>query len=293
MLQQQLVPVDLSSYEQRFSAPSGCIGAIQDVMALTSQQFPFQDFMYRYENDPIAVLYLDNPVAPAPTAPSIDELTPIAQYMADEMNRNVKSKEALAIKQHMQEYRTDPNTLCTIPPGTAALMNIDLCEGEKVDYRVSHYVAALLLWTNQVYQDGPWDHKPMIAKKFHPRHPREQQYHAYSSPSYKSYVYYYDVWSNMHYGYVGTAAGLSEAELLDGAGLEQIVSTSLDREIPDYTPNVSWPRAFDGKGDREAIEIGIKLYKSYPMGVTTQHLVDEILNAKHVRKNIYIPTKTK
>ncbi|MOA31335.1 hypothetical protein D3C78_1524870 [compost metagenome] len=39
--------------------------------------------------------------------------------------------------------------------------------------------------------------------------------------------YSYDIWSNIHYGYVGMAGGFSESLLLDGAGLEQIASDSL------------------------------------------------------------------
>ena len=39
--------------------------------------------------------------------------------------------------------------------------------------------------------------------------------------------YYHDIWSNIHYGYVGTAAGFTESELLDGAGLKQIVTDLL------------------------------------------------------------------
>ena len=252
--------MDLSSYEQRFSAPSGCIGGIQDVMELTLQQFPFQDFMYRYENDPIAVLYLDNPVVPAPVPvpANIDEITPIAQYIAGEMNTNAHGDEAKKIlglntyseKECMNQYRNQA--------WFTRLLNTDMaiqCSENSFNFPR----AALLAWTLNVRQGARWDHKPIIEKKFHPRDPEKQQLRAY-----KNYVYFYDVWSNMHYGYVGTAAGLSEAALLDGAGLEQIGSTWLRGEISKKFTQEPEVRSFDDLADREAIEIGMKLYKNYP-----------------------------
>ncbi|MDH1262060.1 polymorphic toxin type 44 domain-containing protein [Pseudomonas sp. GD03944] len=39
--------------------------------------------------------------------------------------------------------------------------------------------------------------------------------------------YVYDIWSNIHYGYVRRAGFFSESVLPDGAGLEQIASDSI------------------------------------------------------------------
>jgi hypothetical protein len=66
-------------------------------------------------------------------------------------------------------------------------------------------------------------HKPYILKTFNFRNlKRPQQHHKLGN-----FIYYHDIWSNLHYGYVGTAAGFSESELLDGAGIEQIGSKLL------------------------------------------------------------------
>ena len=46
---------------------------------------------------------------------------------------------------------------------------------------------------------------------------------------YGQHDYYFDIWSNIHYGYVGTASGFCRDKLIDGAGVAQIgsdVSTS-------------------------------------------------------------------
>jgi hypothetical protein len=82
-------------------------------------------------------------------------------------------------------------------------------------------------------------------------------WHAYGGTA-----YYYDVWSNVHYGYAGTAAGFSESTLLDGAGLEQIGSDLLRSRWPKGTDGVKGLRRFDGLSDRVAIMVGIKLFAS-------------------------------
>jgi len=75
-------------------------------------------------------------------------------------------------------------------------------------------LGAYALWAWMVRQGGPWDPKPKIAKEY------EAHYFRLSD----GYVYYYDVWGNVMYGYLGVALGFSEEELFHGAGAEQIGS---------------------------------------------------------------------
>ncbi|MGF0344968.1 polymorphic toxin type 44 domain-containing protein [Rhodococcus sp. IEGM1300] len=104
--------------------------------------------------------------------------------------------------------------------------------------------------------------------------------------------YYYDIWSNIHYGYVGMASGLSESLLLDGAGAEQIVSDSWrkvkelalvaqeDRKLPGphRSVGVIGLRAWDDAPDRISIGIGTKLYSRYPNGrITATMIKNEVL----------------
>ncbi|MCP4744825.1 MAG: hypothetical protein GY874_01595 [Desulfobacteraceae bacterium] len=135
----------------------------------------------------------------------------------------------------------------------------------------------MAILTYKVMQDGDWDHKPIIAKQFHPRTDDEQHYHLYGDR-----VYYYDVWSNIHYGYVGCASGFSESELLDGAGLEQIGSDISRIEWPNKTSQAKGLRAWDKANDRDAIQIGIELYKTNPNNVTASKLRTLVLNCKNI-----------
>ncbi|VVO08239.1 polymorphic toxin type 44 domain-containing protein [Pseudomonas fluorescens] len=107
------------------------------------------------------------------------------------------------------------------------------------------------------------------------------------------HIYYYDIWSNIHYGDVGVAGGLSESVLLDGAGAEQIASDTVrkieewatkpedERKLPGpHTTASPWTelRSWDDVADRVSISIGMKLYKQHPNGgITAKIIMDEVL----------------
>ena len=151
--------------------------------------------------------------------------------------------------------------------------------------RLSYRGAALLTWGMKVRRNGDWDHKPKIAARFNPRTSGgPQHWHLYGNT-----LYFYDVWSNIHYGYVGTAASFSEAVLLDGAGLEQIGSTLLNLELPHKSPAVSGLRTWDDPQDRAAITMGIELYRRKPKWVTMHDVLNLVLTANAIRKKLYAP----
>lgn len=98
----------------------------------------------------------------------------------------------------------------------------------------SNTAAVMVIWAEKVGQNREWDHKPKILKEFNndTRHKQGR------------YAYYYDSWSNIHYGYIGMAAGFSESVLLEGAGLEQIASETLVKaKNPIEKP---WPAPSEG-----------------------------------------------
>lgn len=148
--------------------------------------------------NPMILASLDQPVSdippsfgaqPTPTAskglgetqdnePFIDEITPVAQYIAGEMNTNAHGDEAKKIyglntyseKECMDQYRNQP--------WFSRLLNTDMaiqCSKNSFDFPK----AALLSWALNVWQGARWDHKTIIPKKFHPRDKDEQQWHLY------------------------------------------------------------------------------------------------------------------
>ena len=80
---------------------------------------------------------------------------------------------------------------------------------------------ALIIWAAKVMPHGDWDHKPKLRLQF-PWPRGRGAYHLYGEKR-----YFYDIWSNAHFGYVGRAAGFSGSVLLDGAGLAQALDDIL------------------------------------------------------------------
>ncbi len=207
----------------------------------------------------------------------LDELTPIANYMAAEMNRNARGEIARKIARlndySIEDCVKDYQDLSVWGKLLGGGMQMDSC----IKNTTTFAQAALLEWTIMVRQGGPWDHKVIIPKMFHPRDPVAQHWHAYGNTA-----YFYDVWSNIHYGYVGRACGFSESTLLDGAGLEQIGSDIVRGKMPKKTAKTGGARDYDDISDRVAIKMGILLFKQTPRGVTAQQLVNMILNSKDI-----------
>lgn len=103
--------------------------------------------------------------------------------------------------------------------------------------------------------------KGCFAQKFAEHIAHRSHWHKY-----KDYDYFYDVWSNIHYGYVGLSVGFDEKTLLGGADLAQIIDSSGD--------NVE-----DTGDDKISIKIGFALYYKYGKyaeGLTSQDILDAL-----------------
>ena len=131
---------------------------------------------------------------------------------------------------------------------------------------------AMVLWATKVAPDAEWDFKPVIQAMGRPS--GESIYQTIDD-----WQYNYDTWANVHYGYVGMAAGFSSDTLLDGAGFAQYLHNTVRRLPVPTDPAVPGWRAHDYAPDRKAIEVGIDLYASKGLTVSRQDLVNA-LNAK-------------
>lgn len=203
-----------------------------------------------------------------------------ASYIADEMNRNIHDPAVITMKELLSydvaaETRKQMDLPWYAQIGTTSPQAIGAANG----------AAAMAIWTERVGQNRPWDHKPILIKLF-------------GGVWYKqgAYDYFYDIWSNVHYGYVGMAGGLSESALSDGAGVEQFASDFIRKAeekivevITQQTPekplpgphrsgNVEGARAFDDAPDRISIQIGVQLFKEHPNGgITAKMVMDKVL----------------
>jgi RHS repeat-associated protein len=136
---------------------------------------------------------------------------------------------------------------------------------------------ALATFGWQVRQGGPWDPKRYIERRIPPHY-----YHKVGR-----HWYYYDIWGNIMFGYLGTAGGFSEDELLNGAGLEQIGSdvgyTLRYGEVCRLPrPRHGWRNAlrlwtWDHPQDRVTSRIGVRLWNLYGLSVQALHIVDAVV----------------
>ncbi len=212
---------------------------------------------------------------PEPKAESVvckdpDRMEELATYIAGEMNSNINSSYVRQMKE-LNSFDSDEETR------QYNALPFYLRLGQRPDFysiALGKKAKAFAIWTERVGQDRPWDHKPILSKRFGGIWHKQGEYD-----------YFYDIWSNVHYGYVGVAGGLSESVLLDGAGVEQIGSDTW-RFIKDpnrfdgprRTEGVEGMRAWDDIPDRVSIIIGMNLYKEYPNGgLTGKIIMDKVL----------------
>jgi hypothetical protein len=125
---------------------------------------------------------------------------------------------------------------------------------------------AVKIYYSYVQSGGPWDHKNYLANNF-------IQNGDFYTPikGDREHEFYYDIWSNIHYGYVGRAAGFSASELIDAAN------------IP--LPGVG----FVSTVDNISMWIGIELWEKYGHNLTMENLRIAIINAA----NRYLDAQTK
>ncbi|MBX8599677.1 PAAR domain-containing protein [Pseudomonas cichorii] len=199
-----------------------------------------------------------------------DRMEELAAYIAGEMNTNINSPSVRQMKE-LNSFDPDEETR----KYNALPFYLRLGQGpDFYSMALGKQAKAFAIWTERVGQNRPWDHKPILSKRFVGIWHKQGEYD-----------YFYDIWSNVHYGYVGVAGGLSESVLLDGAGVEQIGSDTW-RFIKDpkrfdgprRTEGVDGMRAWDDIPDRVSIIIGMNLYKEYPNGgLNGKVIMDKVL----------------
>jgi hypothetical protein len=117
-------------------------------------------------------------------------------------------------------------------------------------------LVALEMWALKVRPGGEWDHKPILDEMLGLG--RDGDYY-FPFRGNDNQEFYYDIWSNVHFGYVGSAAGFDAETLQQGA------------------------QAFDGIAGRTddfdvlTVQIGIDLWNEYGTSLTPEILQQEIL----------------
>ena len=134
---------------------------------------------------------------------------------------------------------------------TVAKIRELLATGSKIDR-----LHALALWGAKVAPHMAWDHKPILEKRLGLD---GQNDYWFKDPNGKRSAYY-DIWSNIHYGYVGRSAGLSRGDLDQGAQVP-IVAGKTD------------------PGDVYTVKVGMDIYDKYGPNITEQQFQQEVTKA--------------
>ncbi len=172
----------------------------------------------------------------------------VSQYIADEMNTNVADTRVTSLALKMAELNASRNSTDNIPGSLTVPSNNWLgwspntaLPGKKWSqlgewwsdnwnqYNWGHLVHKDEGWAGFgqdlfFFGGGEWDHKPRIRPVWG----------AFNRLGNSGDIWFYDIWSNIHYGYVGRAAGLPLEVLTSGAGRAQAVdSGSSETETGD------------------------------------------------------------
>lgn len=121
-------------------------------------------------------------------------------------------------------------------------------------------VAALSAWALKVRKNAEWDHKPKLRQRL--ALDKFNDYHFPISGD-NEHEWFYDIWSNIHYGYVGRAAGFSASELQLGAASPLKVLSGVNDPMDVVT-----------------IQIGVDLWNVHEKSMTMTQLHQALLNRK-------------
>ncbi|MGJ8606234.1 MAG: polymorphic toxin type 44 domain-containing protein [Marivita sp.] len=199
----------------------------------------------------------------------------VVQFIVDEINTNSVASDVeenaddiQRVRDAISEERENPSPPPLLPWSDTVLEDLQEQLDEEIDeartrlgYR-THKNEGFLGGAQDAYfavqnwgsGGGEWDHKPIIRPVWG----------ALNRLGNAHEVYFYDGWSNIHFGYIGRRFGLSLRMILDGAGQAQEVDNPGDGQEGD------------DPADAQAIRAGYNLAASTST-VTRQNIIN-ILN---------------
>lgn len=160
---------------------------------------------------------------------------------------------------------------------------------------------ALAGWTALVWPGHVWDHKPVLTGAPTDSRKDAAPFDGTAAEWFKDGKdqYGYELWSNVHYGYVGRQAGLDAYTLMAGAGGAQL-KTLYRKGGSEKERRMAWHRAIhemqgarglDDPMDSAAVRLGIHLYEKYGPDLTLDQFKKEVRSWPGM-KTIHEPAQT-
>ncbi|MER0237086.1 polymorphic toxin type 44 domain-containing protein [Fulvimarina sp. MAC8] len=193
----------------------------------------------------------------------------VAQFIAQEMNRNKNAKATGEMRDVMNNrgiYAQQVGRPPLSEQHRRAIAESIFAHQTHADFHPAkawYEELGTLVQLAYFGGGGQWDHKPIIYADWGSRNRLGNS----------GYVYYYDLWSNLHFGYIAAAAGLPLHRVIAGAGFAQKIDSGTGREMvagiagalwnpPNLRPDEEMKRYLfaDAPEDRRAIINGYSLY---------------------------------
>ncbi len=118
-----------------------------------------------------------------------------------------------------------------------------------------------------VKKNAPWDLKSPILMSFN--------HNKYFYDPVTKKLFRFDIFGNIHYGYLGRSIGFTAAELILGAGVFHRIDNPNSGPITDF---LTQPFSLDDPKDKAAVELGMDLWRRYKFGVSLRSIVMSVQN---------------
>ena len=190
----------------------------------------------------------------------------VAEWIHAEMRTNIRSRAARSMRDN---WRALPEVDARGPALTWGPGGL-VFHPPSIDIDVPNPTRALRDWKNMVGNRRPWDHKAAIRAAFGD----------WSDDRSSGLQYFYDIWSNLHYGYVGSFIGFGAWLLKAGAGYAQVAAGTnpggyWDRRA-ETLGDADFLAAFDDPKDQEAIMVGVHLWEQQRATVSVTDVVEHV-----------------
>lgn len=180
------------------------------------------------------------------------------EYIVYEMKTNYESREFRDIKQALQLAKQ---------MGTKSLALYHAFDGFDGTFSsaVAFNALAFSQFNAMVRYGGSWDHKKELSSSFG----------LWFLDAAKGLLYNHDIWSNIHYGWIGRAAGFSAEMLLDAAGIAQAIKQKKQKQAAMAILSNSG-KQLDDPDDQVAIYIGIGLWERHGLDLAESDLFQAV-----------------
>lgn len=164
---------------------------------------------------------------------------PVLDFILSEMRKNSKSM----LVQWLRSLKTEGSRIYSLPSNRVAFLLLRYGSFAWIEAPAQYGSFKIPQEIRDTLGFSSWDLKPDIAAKW-----GYGQLVSFKSIGKKGKArFFYDVWGNIHYGYIGRAAGFSASELI-WAG--DVTNKAIHKGTPDPS------------SDASAIRIGVDLHKA-------------------------------